>query len=82
MTPSPTHCLGPAEDSAKRNPSAYDMTMLEMLNAKEMEAADWEELFNEADPGFRILGIKQPPAAKLDIIEAEWVGVEEANGFH
>ena len=55
--------------------------MLEMLNAKEREAADWERLFHEADPGFRVLDIKQPPAAKLGIIEADWVGVEEVNGF-
>ena len=56
--------------------------MLEMLNAKEREAADWERLFNEADPGFRVLSIKQPPAAKLGIVEAEWVDAEEVNGFH
>ena len=58
------------------------MTMLEMLNAKERERADWEKLFNEADPGFRILGIKQPPAAKLGIVEAEWAGAEEVNWSH
>ncbi len=58
------------------------MTMLEMLNAKEREKGDWETLFNEADPGFRILSIKQPPAAKLGIVEAEWVGTEDVNGFH
>lgn len=56
--------------------------MLEMLNAKEREAGDWEKLFTQADPGFRILGIKQPPGAKLGIIEAEWVGAEESNGYH
>ncbi len=56
--------------------------MLEMLNAKEREAVDWEKLFHEADPGFRVLSIKQPPAAKLGIVEAEWAGAEEVNGFH
>ena len=56
--------------------------MLEMLNAKERERIDWERLFNEADPGFRVLGIKQPPAAKLGIVEAEWMGAGEVNGFH
>ena len=28
------------------------------------------------------LSIKQPPAARLGIVEAEWVGAEEAKGFH
>lgn len=54
--------------------------MLEMLNAKEREAADWERLFHEADPGFHLLNIKQPAAANLGIIEVEWTGVEEVNG--
>ena len=51
--------------------------MLEMQNAKEREAGDWEKLFNEADPGFKFLGIKQPPTARLGIIEAEWLGTKE-----
>lgn len=48
--------------------------MLELLNAKEREKGDWAKLFQDADPNFKFLGVKQPRFSKLGIIEAAWEG--------
>ena len=49
---------------------------------RERETADWERLFNEANPGFRVIRIKRPSATKLGIIETEWMGTEDINDVH
>lgn len=49
-----------------------DFAMLEFHNAKERDADDWAKLFHEADPRFKFLGVKQPPAAKMGSTEARW----------
>lgn len=56
-----------------------DFAMLEFHNAKERDADDWATLFHDADPRFKFLGVKQPPAASMGIIEAEWDGGDAAS---
>jgi len=48
------------------------MVMLELQNAKEREAGDWERLFRDADPRFKLTGINQSPSARLAVIEGTW----------
>lgn len=56
-----------------------DLAMLEFHNAKERDADDWAKLFHDADPRFKFLGVKQPPAAKMGFIEARWEGGSRAS---
>ncbi|KAL9123433.1 MAG: hypothetical protein Q9187_000003 [Circinaria calcarea] len=58
----------------ERGLRAFDLAMLELQNAKEREEGDWAQLFRDADPRFRFVGVKQPPFSKLGIIEAAWEG--------
>jgi hypothetical protein len=51
--------------------------MMVAMNAKEREEADWEALFEKADPGFKYLGAKRPTGSRMMIIEAEWEGSKE-----
>lgn len=46
--------------------------MKELLNAKERTSEDWKQLFHDADPRFKLLQIKKPPASELSIIEFSW----------
>lgn len=49
-----------------------DVTMLELLNAKERDVEGWTELFAMAHPGFRFLGARQPKGSRMSIMEAVW----------
>lgn len=53
---------------------SMDLTMLEILNARERELDDWARLFEQADNRFKFLGGKQPVGSHLWIIEALWEG--------
>lgn len=55
-------------------PSAMDMIMLTLFNARERERSDWESLFKEADYRFQDVRIWVPEGATLAIIEAVWAG--------
>ncbi len=44
------------------------------MNAKEREEADWEALFQRADPRFKYLGAKTPEGSRMSLIEVEWAG--------
>lgn len=46
--------------------------MLEFHNAKERDKNDWAQLFREADPKFKFVGVKQPEFSNMGIIEAVW----------
>lgn len=48
--------------------------MLGLLNSHEREAGDWLKLIRDADPRYRVLGIKKPPLCRLSIIEVKWDG--------
>jgi hypothetical protein len=49
-----------------------DVTMLQLLNAKERAVEDWIELFKMADPRFRFVGVQTPPGSRMSIMEAVW----------
>lgn len=49
-----------------------DITMTQLLNAKERELGEWQEMFEQADWRFEFLGGKQPAGSLLWIIEARW----------
>lgn len=46
--------------------------MLELHNAKERDRNDWAQLFQEVDPRFKFVGVKQPAFSRMGIIEAVW----------
>lgn len=46
--------------------------MLGFHNSKERDRDDWAQLFQDADPRFRFVGLKQPAFSELGIIEAAW----------
>jgi len=48
--------------------------MLSILNAKERTREDFEELFKEADRGFRFKGVTRPKGCRMSIVEAVWDG--------
>jgi hypothetical protein len=48
--------------------------MMVAMNAKEREQADWQALFEKADPRFKYLGAKKPEGSRMWIIEAMWEG--------
>ena len=50
------------------------MIMLMTYNAKEREKEEWNNLFQEADPRFKLLGASQPPGYDLWNIELCWEG--------
>ena len=50
------------------------MYMLEILNAREREEAEWRELFRLADTRFKFLGVTRPEGSNLALIEACWEG--------
>lgn len=54
--------------------SNIDMTMLGLLNATERDAEGWHELFQEADPRFKVTDIKMTPPGLMAIIVVEWQG--------
>ncbi|KAF2140298.1 uncharacterized protein K452DRAFT_335379 [Aplosporella prunicola CBS 121167] len=51
---------------------SMDMTMLQLLNARERAEEDYAELFQNTDPGFKFLGVKRPPGSRTCTIEAVW----------
>lgn len=44
------------------------------LSARERGAEDFRKLFHDADPRFKLLSVKQPPASQLGFVEVEWTG--------
>lgn len=46
--------------------------MMEFHNAKERDLDDWVALFSDADPRFKLLGVKRPARSNLGIIEITW----------
>ena len=48
--------------------------MLEILNARERDGAEWRDLFQLADERFKFLGVKKPKGSNLALIEARWEG--------
>lgn len=53
---------------------AFDLSMKEIQNAKERDADDWKQLFENADPRLKFCGAKKPPLSTLAIMEAIWEG--------
>ncbi|KAG9243416.1 S-adenosyl-L-methionine-dependent methyltransferase [Calycina marina] len=71
------HCLPePGQESLwdEKIIRTMDLIMLTLLNARERSAGDFEELFREADNGFRFLGVKRPKGCRMSIVEAVWEG--------
>lgn len=52
--------------------SNIDMTMLGLLNATERDVEGWHELFQEADPRFKVKTISMTPPGLMGIIEVVW----------
>ncbi|KAL9034827.1 MAG: hypothetical protein Q9214_006866, partial [Letrouitia sp. 1 TL-2023] len=56
----------------ERQARMMDISMKQILNARERSAEDWSRLFNEADPRFQLVQIKRPQLSELSIIEFSW----------
>lgn len=52
----------------------FDTVMTEILNAKEREIGEWEELFRSVDERFHFEGATTLPGAFHSIIVATWKG--------
>ncbi|KAI1113334.1 O-methyltransferase [Nemania sp. NC0429] len=50
----------------------FDLSMMELFNAREREEQDWERLFASADPRFQFAGVRTVPGAALAFISAIW----------
>ncbi|EKG18836.1 O-methyltransferase family 2 [Macrophomina phaseolina MS6] len=50
-----------------------DMTMLQLLNARERAEEDYRDLFHRTDPRFKFLGVKRPEGSRTCTIEAVWL---------
>ncbi|TGO58915.1 hypothetical protein BELL_1270g00020 [Botrytis elliptica] len=62
----------PSNSLSLSSERSLDIIMLSMLNPREREAEEWQDLFLEADPRFGGLKILKPIGASLAIIEAIW----------
>jgi len=62
--------------------SNLDLGMKELLNAKERTSEEWKQLFHDADPRFRLVQIKKPPASELSIVEYIWEGENSITDGH
>lgn len=51
-----------------------DMVMITLLNSQERTREEYEALFKEADPAFRMVGVIRPKRCRMGIIEAVWEG--------
>lgn len=51
---------------------AFDLTMLEIGNAKERDMEEWKTLFAEANARFKVTNVNQPMGSNLAIIETTW----------
>jgi hypothetical protein len=49
-----------------------DVTMLELLNARERDENDYAELFKTADPRFKFTGARTSKGCLMHIMEAIW----------
>jgi hypothetical protein len=49
-----------------------DITMMATSNSQERDQDDWEEVFRNSDPRFKIEEIKRMDGAKLDLIIVRW----------
>jgi len=58
----------------ERATRGLDAIMLAGFSGREREASDWEELFKQADPRYKFLGVSPTPRSKMWLIEAEWTG--------
>ncbi|KAK0663249.1 O-methyltransferase gsfB [Lasiodiplodia hormozganensis] len=52
---------------------SMDMTMLQLLNARERAEDDYADLFQRTDPRFKFVGIKRPEGSRTCTIEAIWL---------
>lgn len=50
-----------------------DMTMLQLLNARERAEEDYKDLFHRTDPRFKFVGVKRPEGSRTCTIEAVWL---------
>ncbi|KAK7555287.1 S-adenosyl-L-methionine-dependent methyltransferase [Phyllosticta citricarpa] len=57
-----------------------DLTMLELLNARERAEEDYAQLFRQADSRFKFLGFKRPAGSLTCIIEAVWLPQLKTDG--
>ena len=48
------------------------MVMKCFTNAKERDYEEWSALFQQADTGFKFLGVRTPVGSKASFIESEW----------
>lgn len=68
-------CLVPPgheDDWDNRITRNMDLTMLKLLNAREREDHDWQDLFRQADARFKYKGHKTLPGYRMAVMEAVW----------
>lgn len=58
----------------------YDLSMLQLFNAKERDAAEWEALFQDTDSRFKLERIATVPGSLLSVVEFVWLADEPTLG--
>lgn len=58
-------------------PRSMDLTMLQLLNAREREAQEWVALFQQADDRYELINNVKPEGSSLSLLEFQWKGSEE-----
>ncbi|KAI0147204.1 S-adenosyl-L-methionine-dependent methyltransferase [Xylariaceae sp. FL1272] len=66
---------GPKSQASTGAPAA-DLSMMMLFNSGDRELHEWESLFQNASPGFKFQGGKQPEGSGLWILSAVWEKVE------
>lgn len=56
----------------ERSLLAFDWVMKQQFNAKERDLGEWRDLFEKADPRFRVGDVVVPRDSELQIIEVIW----------
>lgn len=51
---------------------AADLSMTALFNARDRTAADWKNLFSEADSRFVLESVIQPPGSALAMLDLRW----------
>ena len=54
--------------------SNFDLSMKQLMNAKEREMDEWTALFAAADPGFKLKSVEVPEGSKLAVLQIVWEG--------
>ncbi|KAJ5721473.1 O-methyltransferase family 2 [Penicillium malachiteum] len=66
--------FGEAHYLLERESRDYDLYMFTLTNAQERTRLDWDHLFRDTDPRFKLMHVYKPEGSILHILEVTWEG--------